>query len=130
MIIDKLIKKKYCFAVMKSYSYLTKNKIYQNEEWEILALEKDFLALNERGFERFNDHNELPRTWMNPKGIISRTMERKEVTEFKNYKAEYFSIVYETPYGIIYELKDFSFKKEYERQLLKNLKPQNYNTDL
>lgn len=41
MIIQELLNTGVCFAIMQSNSYLTKAKIMLNQEFEIIALEKD-----------------------------------------------------------------------------------------
>jgi len=95
---------------MKSYSYLTKAKYYQNVEYEILALSEDFRTLQDDDFRLNNDEAETPKLWINPKGIISRTMTTKEISEFRMMKDDYFTEVFNSVDGIVFELKTLSLK--------------------
>ncbi|SMP08932.1 hypothetical protein [Chryseobacterium profundimaris] len=109
--ISTLMKTGICFAIMKSYSYLTKAKYYQNIEYEVLALSKDFEYLESFGFEFNNDLKETPRSWFNPPGIISRTMNLNDISEFNNMKEEHFKEVFNSRDGVVYELKTKSLQE-------------------
>lgn len=110
MIIQKLIEEGFCFAVMQSWSYLTKAKIYSQQEWEIIALEDDFSGLKKLGFNKQN-HLSLAEKHRNPKGIIGRDMTVAETNEFKRLKEDYFVKVLESEDGSIWELKEKSLKE-------------------
>lgn len=101
-IVKHLLKEGYCFAVMQSYSWLTKGKMMQNQEWEILAQKSDYKTLKKQGFELLNNPAELPKD-RNPTGIISRIMTLEEINEFRSVKDEFFSKVLETEDGMIWE---------------------------
>lgn len=119
MIIKKLIRTGICFSVIKSYSYLTKAKYYQNVEYEILALSEDFRALQDDDFRLNNDEAETPKLWINPDGIVSRTMTTKEISEFRMMKDDYFTEVFNSVDGIVFELKNRSLKtlfKEFNKK--------------
>ncbi|MXS70260.1 hypothetical protein GSF70_03440 [Flavobacteriaceae bacterium W22] len=121
MIIKKLIRTGICFSVMKSYSYLTKAKYYQNVEYEILALSEDFRTLQDDDFRLNSDEAETPKLWINPDGIISRTMTTKEIAEFRMMKDDYFTEVFNSVDGIVFELKNRSLKtlfKEFNKKKL------------
>ncbi|PQA92761.1 hypothetical protein SAMN05421796_11055 [Chryseobacterium piscicola] len=115
MIIKKLIRTGICFSVMKSYSYLTKAKYYQNTEYEILVLSEDLRTLQDDDFRLNNDEAETPKLWSNPNGIISRTMTTKEISEFRMMKDDYFTEVFNTVDGIVFELKTRSLKTLFKK---------------
>ncbi|EKB58381.1 hypothetical protein [Bergeyella zoohelcum] len=112
MIIKKLIREGFCFAVMQSWSSLKLAKGYTNQEWELIGLKIDFKALKKEGFEVRSDHSLRP-IERNPEGIISREMSFEEIREFKELKEEYFIKAKEIEDGAIWELKDKSLKKLY-----------------
>lgn len=114
MIIEKLINQGFCFSVMKSYSYFTKAKFYKNPEYEILALTEDFESLQDDNFQLNDDWDSTPKEWLNPSGMISRIMRMQDIKEFKKLKDEYFTEVYNSEFGIVYELKSQSFKRLFE----------------
>lgn len=113
MIIQQLIEQGVCFAVMQSWSYLTKVKMYTQQEWEIIALEEDFSGLKKWGFNKQN-HLSLAEKHRNPKGIISRDMTVAETNEFKMLKEDYFVKALESEEGSIWELKEKSLKEKYK----------------
>lgn len=115
MIVKELIKEGYCFAVIQSYSYLTKAKLYENREWEIIALEKDYQSLSGFGFSK-NNCSDIPMRHRNPEGILSRVMDLKEITEFKSQMEDYFIKVLSTSDGKVWELKNNSFKDRYNER--------------
>jgi hypothetical protein len=116
MIIRELIRKGYCFAVMKSYSNLTKSKHYENPEYEILALMEDFRELQYDDFQTNQDTSECPVKWLNPDGVISRILESDEIREFHALKSEHFTKVFTDPKnGNVYELKKLSFREQYKK---------------
>lgn len=102
-IVKHLLKEGYCFAVMQSYSWLTKGKMMQNQEWEILALRNDYQDLKKRGFELLNDPA-LKVTERNPREIISRIMTLEEISEFRQMKDEYFTKVQDDENGMLWEI--------------------------
>lgn len=109
-IVKHLLKEGYCFAVMQSYSWLTKGKMMQNQEYEILAQKSDYKMLKKDGFELLNNPADRPND-RNPKGVISRVMNLEEISEFRTVKDEFFSKIIETEDGIIWETKDKSLKQ-------------------
>ncbi len=84
MIIRKLLEENHCFAVVQSYSFLTKAKIFVNQEWEVIASEKDSQKLKGFKFLKLNDA-QLPLRHRNPEGIISITLELDEIHDSKIY---------------------------------------------
>lgn len=121
MIIKKLIRTGICFSVIKSYSYLTKAKYYQNTEYEILALSEDLRTLQDDDFRLNNNEAETPKLWINPNGIISHTMTTKEISEFRMMKDDYFTEVFNTVDGIVFELKTRSLKTLFRESNRKKL---------
>lgn len=117
MIIKDLLKEGVCFAVMQSYSYLTKQKIASEKEWEIIALKRDFKALSQYSFLRKDNYHYATRH-RNPEGIISRTMKFDEVSEFLRYLGE-FNTHDMGSAGRIYDLKKRPLKDEYNKQVYK-----------
>lgn len=109
-IIKLLLKEGYCFGVMQSYSWLTKSKMMQNQEWEIIAAKTDYPSLRKYGFELLNNPADLPRN-RNPENIISRVLSLDEISEFRTVKDAFFSKSIETEDGIIWETKSKSLKQ-------------------
>lgn len=114
MIIKDLLNEGFCFAVMQSYSYLTKHKIASKKEWEIIALEQDRKELRERGFitRKTTDYKNRHR---NPEGIISRTMTLEETHEFLRCLDD-FNVHDMGAAGKIYDLKHKPLNDEYAKQ--------------
>lgn len=102
-IVKHLLKEGYCFAVMQSFSWLTKGKIMQNQEWELIAARSDYKTLKREGFELLNNPADRLDD-RNPEGIISRVLNREESAEFLAVKDEFFSKVLEAKDGIIWEI--------------------------
>lgn len=115
MLIKKLLKEKYCFSIMKSYSSLKKSSGYRNAEYEILALMEDYKDLEEYGFETNQNTSECPVSWLNPDGVISKIMSSEEVVDFLKYEIEFKEVFNHPKNGIIYELKRQSFKEVHSR---------------
>ena len=107
MITKTLLEQGICFAVVQSNSFLTKHKIMQNQEWEIIAAEKDRAKLS-----RFvmNQGFYLPESHKNPEGIISYVLDLNEIGEFKRLIPDYFDKVMENDNGRVWEIKDQPFK--------------------
>ncbi|MGV4333027.1 hypothetical protein [Ornithobacterium rhinotracheale] len=114
MIIKDLLKEGVCFAVMQSYSYLTKQKIASEKEWEIIALKRDFKALSQYSFLRKDNYHYATRH-RNPEGIISRTMTLEETHEFLRYLDD-FNVHDMGAAGKIYDLKHKPLNDEYAKQ--------------
>ncbi|AYZ12916.1 hypothetical protein EGY05_13700 [Chryseobacterium arthrosphaerae] len=112
MIIEELLNTGVCFAVIQSNSYLTKAKMMLNQEFEIIALEKDSKELIKR-FTR-NEGFHIPESQKNPKGIISYLLNLREIGEFKRLKEENFKKVVDDENGRVWEITGNSFK-EYRR---------------
>lgn len=110
MIVKQLIQGGFCFAVVQYYSFLTRAKIYTNQEWELIASKVDKKELSKLGFSLNNDTN-LPRQHQNPEGILSREMSLEEIREFKALKDEFFVKAIENEDGVVWELKDKSLKQ-------------------
>jgi|GEM_PF-2486790 len=108
--IKKLLEEEHCFAVVQSYSFLTKAKIFINQEWELIALEKDSMKLKGYGFLKLND-SQLPERHRNPEGIISAPLELNEIQEFKNLREDYFVKVVENENGRVWEITKNPFKE-------------------
>jgi len=108
--IKKLLTQGHCFAVVQSYSFLTKAKIFVNQEWELIALEKDAQKLLGYGFLRKND-TQLPERHRNPEGIISTTLKLNEIQEFKSLCGDYFVKVVENENGRVWEIIENPFKQ-------------------
>ncbi|MEE6129105.1 hypothetical protein V2E39_17020 [Chryseobacterium arthrosphaerae] len=112
MIIEELLNTGVCFAVIQSNSYLTKAKMMLNQEFEIIALEKDSKELIKR-FTR-NEGFHITESQKNPKGIISYLLNLREIGEFKRLKEENFKKVVDDENGRVWEITGNSFK-EYRR---------------
>lgn len=112
MIVKQLLKEGYCFAVMRSFSYLTQAKMFPHQEWEILALREDKKTLSKLGFVLNNEAN-TPERHRNPTGIISRRLDIEEIKEFNHLKEEFFIKMINTKHGVIWELKNKSLKQLY-----------------
>ena len=110
MIIKTLLEENQCFAVVQSYSFLTKAKILVNQEWEVIASEKDYHKLKGFKFLKLNDA-QLPPRHRNPEGIISITLELDEIQEFKNLYEDYFTKVVENENGRVWEITENPFKE-------------------
>jgi len=108
--IAQLLESGVCFAVVQSYSYLTKAKIFENQEWEIIALESDRERLRGLGFFRNNSFY-TPESQKNPEGLLSKVMKQDDIREFKGKIPDYFDKVRETRDGKVWELKNYSFKR-------------------
>lgn len=108
--IAKLIESGVCFAIVQSYSYFTKAKIMENQEWEIIASEIDKEKLSGLGFFK-NTSFYTPESQKNPEGILSKVLKPNEIREFKDRIPDYFTKVKETPEGKVWELKEKSFKQ-------------------
>lgn len=106
-IVKHLLKEGYCFAVMQSYSWLTKGKMLQNQEWELIAAKSDYKTLKKEGFELLNNPADRLDD-RNPEGMVSRVLNREEIAEFLAMKDEFFSKVLETEDGIIWEIRERS----------------------
>ncbi|PTT19500.1 hypothetical protein DBR28_21350 [Chryseobacterium sp. HMWF028] len=122
MITNTLLQSGVCFAVVQSNSFLTKAKIMQNQEFEIIALEKDSKDLAKR-FSR-NEGFHIPENQKNPKGILSHVMDREEIGEFLRLKEEYFTKVIDDENGRVWEITGNSFKeyrKSTKRGALRNV---------
>lgn len=114
--IEKLLKKGICFAIIKSYSNLKKSKNYQNSQWEIIASGKDFGRLAKFGFE-LNENEGLPLWQMVPDNLLSKRMYGKHIREFQRLLPIRFTKVLETEFGIVYEISNNSFREEYSKQI-------------
>jgi hypothetical protein len=122
MITNTLLQSGVCFAIIQSNSFLTKAKIMQNQEFEIIALEKDSQDLVKR-FTR-NEGFHIPDNQKNPKGIVSRVLDREEIGEFLRLKEEYFTKVIDDENGRVWEITGNSFKeyrKSKRRGTLRNV---------
>jgi len=108
--IAQLIESGVCFAVVQSYSYFTKAKIMENQEWEVIALESDQEKLKGLGFFKKNNFY-TPESQKNPQGVVSKIMKQTDIREFKNRIPDYFEKVAETNDGKVWELKNYSFKR-------------------
>lgn len=117
MIIKDLLNEGFCFAVMQSYSYLTKQKIASEKEWEIIALKRDYNVLSQYSFKR-KDNYHYSTKHRNPEGIISRTMTLEETHEFLRYLDD-FNVHDMGSAGRIYDLKKRPLKDEYNKQVYK-----------
>ncbi|MRM84537.1 hypothetical protein LEQ03_02670 [Riemerella anatipestifer] len=115
MIIKDLINEGFCFAILQSWSYLTREKIYSNKDWEIIALKSDYKDLRKLGFDS-QDYPGLLERHRNPKGIISRELTTEELREFKALKEDYFTQVVDEKDGAIWELKKMPFRKYFNQQ--------------
>ncbi|ROH98313.1 hypothetical protein EGI16_21790 [Chryseobacterium sp. G0240] len=113
MIIKELLNDKICFAVVQSYCYLTKHKIMLNQEWEIIASNKDSKDLKRRFTTNAGAY--IPENQKNPKGIISYTLDLAEIKEFRSLKDEYFTKVMSNENGTVWEVKQNSFKKHFKK---------------
>lgn len=97
---------------MKSYSTLKNTKDYKNPEYEILALMEDLKDLQDFEFQTNQSLSECPVTWLNPDGVISRSLNTYEINEFNKLKEKNFIEVFSDPkQGKVFELKNLSFKK-------------------
>lgn len=111
MIVKQLLKEGYCFAVMRSFSYLTQAKKFPHQEWEILALREDKKTLSKLGFVLNNEAN-TPERHRNPMGIISRVLELEEIAEFRQLIEDYFVEVVKNEDGAVWEVKGQSLKEK------------------
>ncbi|MGG7468709.1 hypothetical protein [Chryseobacterium arthrosphaerae] len=122
MIIQDLLNTGVCFAIVQSNSFLTKAKIMLNQEFEIIALEKDSQDLTKR-FTR-NEGFYIPESQKNPKGILSYLLNTKEIGEFQRLKEEHFTKVVDDENGRVWEITGNSFKeyrKSSNRKALRNV---------
>ncbi|WP_139423007.1 hypothetical protein [Chryseobacterium mulctrae] len=108
--IKQLLESGVCFAVVQSYSYLTKAKIMENQQWEVIALESDQDKLRGLGFFRKNNYYSHE-SQKNPDGVMSKIMKQEDIREFKEKIPDYFDKVKETNDGKVWELKNYSFKR-------------------
>ncbi|WP_157450464.1 hypothetical protein [Chryseobacterium sp. CCH4-E10] len=115
LLIRLILEQDICIAIVQSYSYLTKAKIMENQQWEIIASERDSKKLAGFGFFKHNCAATLNTTRQNPKGIISKIMDTDVISEFRLLLPEYFTQVIKTEDGAVYELKDHSFKQYVNR---------------
>lgn len=114
MIIQDLLNTGVCFAIVQSNSFLTKAKIMLNQEFEIIALEKDSNELIKR-FTR-NEGFHIPESQKNPKGIVSYVLDIMEIGEFKRLRDGCFTKVLDDENGRVWEITDNSFK-EYRKSI-------------
>jgi len=110
MITKKLLEQGICFAVVQSNSYLTKAKMMMNQEWEIIASEKDRKSLQGLSFTK-NEGHHVPVNHRNPEGVISHSLNLMEIREFKTLIPEHFTKVVENENGTVWEIKGNSFKQ-------------------
>lgn len=103
MIIRDLIDRNVNFAVIKYYSWLTRARIIQNEEWEVLV-----------------PRSEVKKT----KGILltggrdlsvgskSRILTLEEISEFRDLLPRYFNCVKRNEHGAVWERNDTENTRE------------------
>ena len=111
--IRKLLDSGVCFIVVQSYSYLTKARMMQNQEWEVIAADIDSRKLRGFGFIK-NTTAETPFHQKNPEGIISKILKADEIAEFKQLLPDYFVKAKSTSDGTVWELKEKSFKQYFK----------------
>lgn len=118
MIVKRLLDSGICFAIVQSYSFLTRGKLTTNQQIEIIASSNDWGKLGKLGFQRNNDPN-LPIVHKNPKGIVSRELDLVEASEFRNFLNEVqspFIKVIESEDGRVYEIYGNSFRAKFMQQ--------------
>lgn len=112
MIVKKLLKDKVCFAVMQSYSYLTKAKFMTQMDYEIIGMKKD---LKEYGGFFSNSNSDLPFRHRNPVGIVSRALTPQEIAEFTSLIKENFRTIDFGYSGKLYELIENPLNEKYNQ---------------
>ncbi len=108
--IKELIDQGFCFAVLQSYSYLTKKKLLENQQYELIGSKRDYKDLKKFGFVR-NISFQIPVSHQNPEEIVSQILDTEEIKEFRSIREEYFTKVTETKDGTVWEISGKSFKQ-------------------
>jgi|26BtaG_2_1085354.scaffolds.fasta_scaffold01717_5 hypothetical protein len=101
--IQKLIKNHVNFAVVQYYNYLTKAKMMQNEEWEVIVPLSEVSKC--KGIR-------LYKSTIRDYKTKSRVLSGAEITTFKRLLPEHFDCVIKNEDGAVYELKNKSFKTQ------------------
>lgn len=103
MIIKDLIDRNINFAVIKYYSWLTRAKIIQNEEWEVLIPRSE--AKKAKGIF-LTGARDLSA------GSKSRILSLEEISEFRYLLPRHFNCVERNEHGAVWERNDTKNTRE------------------